>query len=553
MRKLLLLLTLMVLPVVAMTQNYQYDKYYFEDNGDFTFTMKNGEVWVTGVKNGVDLQGAQIPAKVIYVHEDYPVMQMVGYTYEPTIIRTEYDVVGLGGYVFREHEELTSVTLPANITKLSGGAFSGCTNLEELIINGPVTEIPGYLIQDCSSLKSLKIPSTVTSISYRSFYHATGLETIVLPEGVTVIPEESFIGCTNLRRVVLPSTVTSIKNRAFEGCSSLASMEIPSGVTEIGMCAFSNCSSLKSVVLPPHLTAIGNSVFAGCGSLATIAFPESVTTIEQSAFKSSGLTSLVIPSTVESIADRAFGDCNRLRKVIIEDRETPLMIGRVDKKVGQFYSSPLEYVYIGGDLVLTYKGEPSSSSYYPFRRNKSLRRLVFGGGATEIPTYAFECCYNLQRLDLSKSINSIGNYAFRSCPRLKAVIVNWVEPVEGDDRIFDVEYTYYGDELISNNNHTYDNATLYIKGVSTNRYKSVSPWKLFKNQQFLGVNEEPHIDYNAVQGDLNGDDEIDVTDVVELIDMVLAGIYDPAGDINGDGEVDVTDVVELTDMVLAGE
>ena len=57
----------------------------------------------------------------------------------------------------------------------------------------------------------------------------------------------------------------------------------------------------------------------------------------------------------------------------------------------------------------------------------------------------------------------------------------------------------------------------------------------------------------AEPGDLNDDGDIDVTDVVELIDMVLAGIYDPAGDINGDGEVDVTDVVELIDMVLSGD
>ena len=54
----------------------------------------------------------------------------------------------------------------------------------------------------------------------------------------------------------------------------------------------------------------------------------------------------------------------------------------------------------------------------------------------------------------------------------------------------------------------------------------------------------------AEPGDLNDDGEVDVTDVVELIDMVLSGINDPAGDINGDGEVDVTDVVELIDIVL---
>jgi len=51
-------------------------------------------------------------------------------------------------------------------------------------------------------------------------------------------------------------------------------------------------------------------------------------------------------------------------------------------------------------------------------------------------------------------------------------------------------------------------------------------------------------------GDINYDGEVDVTDVVELIDMVLAGSNDPVGDINGDGEVDVTDVVELIDIVL---
>ena len=57
---------------------------------------------------------------------------------------------------------------------------------------------------------------------------------------------------------------------------------------------------------------------------------------------------------------------------------------------------------------------------------------------------------------------------------------------------------------------------------------------------------------NAATGDINDDGEVDVTDVVELIDMVLTGSTDAAGDINGDGEVDVTDVVELIDIVLAG-
>ena len=61
--------------------------------------------------------------------------------------------------------------------------------------------------------------------------------------------------------------------------------------------------------------------------------------------------------------------------------------------------------------------------------------------------------------------------------------------------------------------------------------------------------EEPEI----VPGDLNSDGVVDVTDVVELIDLVLSGTFSAEADINGDNEVDVTDVVELIDMVLNGE
>ena len=72
----------------------------------------------------------------------------------------------------------------------------------------------------------------------------------------------------------------------------------------------------------------------------------------------------------------------------------------------------------------------------------------------------------------------------------------------------------------------------------------------------LVLRRKPRVDIARAEcdhGDSDGDGEVDVTDVVELIDMVLAGIYDKVGDINGDGEVDVTDVVELIDMVLSGE
>ena len=56
------------------------------------------------------------------------------------------------------------------------------------------------------------------------------------------------------------------------------------------------------------------------------------------------------------------------------------------------------------------------------------------------------------------------------------------------------------------------------------------------------------------RGDLNGDGNVDITDVVCLLDEVAKGSALPAetADLNGDGHVDITDVVILLDEVAAG-
>ena len=57
-------------------------------------------------------------------------------------------------------------------------------------------------------------------------------------------------------------------------------------------------------------------------------------------------------------------------------------------------------------------------------------------------------------------------------------------------------------------------------------------------------------------GDLNGDGDYNVLDIVDLVNCVLAencGVLENgcAGDINGDGNYNVLDVVDLVNCVLA--
>lgn len=56
----------------------------------------------------------------------------------------------------------------------------------------------------------------------------------------------------------------------------------------------------------------------------------------------------------------------------------------------------------------------------------------------------------------------------------------------------------------------------------------------------------------ATAGDVNGDGEVNVSDVNACIDQILSGRTDASGDVNGDGEVNVSDVNTLIGYILDG-
>jgi hypothetical protein len=56
----------------------------------------------------------------------------------------------------------------------------------------------------------------------------------------------------------------------------------------------------------------------------------------------------------------------------------------------------------------------------------------------------------------------------------------------------------------------------------------------------------------AATGDVNGDGEVNISDVNAVIDIILSGESNAAGDVNGDGEVSISDINALIDIILGG-
>lgn len=109
----------------------------------------------------------------------------------------------------------TKVVIPDSYTLIHNYAFSGSTDIEEIVVNTNMESINNFAFYYCFGLKNLVLPSTVKSIGIQSIFHCTSLERIEFPEGFTTIGNSSLATNTNLKVVVLPSTLKTIAAAAF--------------------------------------------------------------------------------------------------------------------------------------------------------------------------------------------------------------------------------------------------------------------------------------------------------------------------------------------------
>ena len=231
----------------------------------------------------------------------------------------------IGNMAFTFCSNLTGITIPKSVTRISDIAFAACSSLISVTIPDRVTDIGFGVFTLCTSLTSVTIPDSVTSIGDAAFDRCTSLTSITIPYGVTSIGNSAFNDCTSLASITIPDSVTSIGDDAFYGCDSLTSIVIPDSVTSIGGWVFMDCSSLTSITISDSVTSINLMTFSGCTSLMNITIPDSVTSIGYYAFEDcEGLTSVTIGNSVTSISSYVFSDCTGLASITIPNSVTSI-------------------------------------------------------------------------------------------------------------------------------------------------------------------------------------------------------------------------------------
>ena len=146
------------------------------------------------------------------------------------------------------------------------------------------------------------ITTPVASVSY-----VGAAKDVVVPNFVNnTIPVENFIGSYNekITSLTLSPTVKSVDG--LSDIKTLASVNL-ANVEKIESEAFSGCSALNNVVIPASVKTIGSSAFSGCSALSSVAFNGGVKKIGSYAFYNTALKAAVLPASVVSIGDHAFG------------------------------------------------------------------------------------------------------------------------------------------------------------------------------------------------------------------------------------------------------
>ena len=87
--------------------------------------------------------------------------------------------------------------------------------------------------------------------------------------------------------------------------------------------------------------------------------------------------------------------------------------------------------------------------------------------------------------------------------------------------------------------------TLHVLPQYFETYQTADQWNEFTN--IAGDLVEP-----TTTGDVNGDGKVNVSDVTELVNMILGVIPkdESTADVNGDGKINVTDVTALINIIL---
>ena len=396
-----------------------------------------------------------------------------------------------------------------NVWCVASGAFRNLYTAESIVVEDGIERILDHAFEDCTGLKSISIPASVQWVGEGLFSGCHQLEKVIvdsknrwldsrddsnaiiysdedellaacpatrIPTSVKIIGNEAFSGCYMLEQIDIPEGVESIENSAFEGCSGLRRLSLPESLRKIGWEAFSGCSSLKSIFIPKNVEQIANvNIFSGCTTLSSIvvddrntfydsrehcngivrkadsmlvascratSIPESLKGLYGECFYGINMHSIRIPKSLESLSGNSFFGCKEIDTIFVaegnpafispegsnailtKDGKT-LVVGCRTTEIPSCVEKIGELAFYGRyeKPVLCFPKNIKRVSESSFENCNGLYKVVIPPSVTKLDGEVFYNCHNLMNVQIQARVPEIPRSAFENCYRLKVVTI----------------------------------------------------------------------------------------------------------------------------------
>jgi len=334
---------------------------------------------------------------------------------------------------------LQSVLLPAGLKGIGEEAFA-LTNITSMNFPNSLTFIGDYAFEN-SSMKSFNLPASLNKLGYLPFYCSLYNAGFSVPETNTAFSSQDGVLFSKNKSLLI----------AYPLSKSATSYSIPSTVTAIDTCAFYTESELTDVYFPTSLQRIGYSAFEETGIRnLDLSACNQLSKIELWAFASTGLTTLLLPASINTIEEYAFcynpkltsvdlTNCSSLTEIgnyafcddyNMDRISLPVSLNSDNMGYGLFVDcwSLTEILVPEGSIYLTsYQGNlynKNKKTFVSYATGKPDPLFVLPESVTKINDYAFNGSGNLGTISTGSKVDTILYRAFSFCDNLQKLSIN---------------------------------------------------------------------------------------------------------------------------------
>ena len=139
----------------------------------------------------------------------------------------------IGEKAFENCRQIKEVFIPKEIQTIEEDAFANCVSISKVMVEdvsswchlslpnsaaNPLIHGGRLYTFEHEEISEIVLPEDISSVGKYVFAECKSLKKVTIPENISVVGYGAFIGCNNMEFLSLSKNISEIENHAFDGC-----------------------------------------------------------------------------------------------------------------------------------------------------------------------------------------------------------------------------------------------------------------------------------------------------------------------------------------------